>query len=235
MGIAVLGRFGIPRPQLSPAACLRLPRPPHDVGGIVPLRTQESGIDARDYSDVAAPDCIQQGDFGELLAVRQYAETPLTPKCFFFFSPPFDNKTPPVKPEESLTSPLRFPRFNSQAVERTAESSRARRQTNNTRRDRRRTGRSVRAFLRGNRYGWWPWESPPGPWLCLRGPRRTRDRETPRESMLPCSSQGKDRDTSRFPARPWGWSKRCHPPGILGNRKAIHRANTHRDRSRTSR
>ena len=35
---------------------------------------------ARILETVEAPECIQQGDFGELLAIRQYPETPLTQK-----------------------------------------------------------------------------------------------------------------------------------------------------------
>jgi len=31
---------------------------------------------------IAAPDMIQQGDYGELLAIRYYAKTPLTNKFF---------------------------------------------------------------------------------------------------------------------------------------------------------
>jgi hypothetical protein len=35
---------------------------------------------ARVLETVELPECIQQGDFGELLAVRHYPQTPLTTK-----------------------------------------------------------------------------------------------------------------------------------------------------------
>lgn len=41
---------------------------------------------------VKSPDCIQQGDFGELLAIRQYLKTPLTTKFLIVAYREMDNE-----------------------------------------------------------------------------------------------------------------------------------------------
>lgn len=47
---------------------------------IVRLHPEMDGQQERVLETVAKPDMIQQGDFGEVLAIRFYPETPLTSK-----------------------------------------------------------------------------------------------------------------------------------------------------------
>ena len=47
---------------------------------IVANHPEMSSLQERVLETVAGPDCIQTGDFGELLAVRRYSETPFAGK-----------------------------------------------------------------------------------------------------------------------------------------------------------
>lgn len=47
---------------------------------IIRRHPEMAGQDARVLATLAEPETIQQGDFGELLAIRFYGQTPLTSK-----------------------------------------------------------------------------------------------------------------------------------------------------------